>query len=739
MSIKNKIRSAITAVFPAIESIAGFIEDSENRQRLNSFVNLAARHDLITRPDSDAFKAFITANRHPLIGDAADRLTMGELIDNKREYLNIKMSNRALTDKINLLISNNNIDLPPLSTAMLTRLKQQPVDTPRKRDALRSFAFWIGYERRDLGREWHFEILKDLCFNGMQKWVNTALGVRIAFSINGRGSVIGQEIMLWLKRTIKKILDGRTNTSFNGVPAKVRNYDLSTFYVDLPNREAGEIPAAFGNTLKEAVAIAYHLTIQWMTSGFANYNRFCFIGIAAGDFSELNLSLEAALNAKLPDDPAIRLTDYTRQCVMINEIRVILNHIPEEVESAKRESAKVWWVRELSSILYWELTPGMLNGAYQDDDKNQYLKLKRQLRFQGASSMPRGRGAPISYFVNFPYHSMLGFEIARTLFCRKKLMETLEILNILLKINPGHISSRVMRMMIYKIFAVEALNYRLADMMFRRAEREARYIMEKFKHTDEDFYYEYAVLKLARLAAGIKALRKNPDGRVDKGLRVAAADLLALADTAEEILIEGISLSLSAERIYYLFYSVHILKIVLAESLNDDGTFLPRLACPKSKIKHYLLEVLISSATYQKFPADMPDINTFNQIITDMVSHFNSSVALEIFKPTLHFSNAIIFWDLMPARTVAFVLSTLKELKNGIKAARVHALRKEPIFSYVTMAGQIIPAEKFISQLKTLIEEIEKRYGKTSDLEKMDPAQEIGADDDDLVLMTYHV
>ncbi len=742
MSVKKKIHNALTAVFPTRDALSVFSEDSSSRQSLQSFIDLAARHGLIESPDRLEFEAFILANRRPVGNTIADGLTMEELINDKDEHLDIKISNRSLTNKINLLLSKNGIKLPTLNGTMLTRLKKQAADTPRKRDALRSLAFWIGYERSYMGAHWHLETLRSLCLLNqadMKKTVNATSGVRIAFSINSRGSVIGQDITLWLKRTIKKVLSQRPAPLFDAAPAKVKYYDLATYHVDLPNPDGGIIPAAYSPTLKEAIAIAYHLSIQWMISGFAGLSRFCFVGIAAGDFSELNAQLQTILSAKLPDDPPIRLTNYARQAVMINEIKVTLDQISQPAVPAGDASAKVWWIRELSSILYWDLAPGILKGDYLDEDKPPYLKLKRQLLFKSTSDLPPGCDAPASVFINFPHHSMLGFEVVRTLFCKNRLMEALEIVNVLLKINPDHVSSRVMRMMIYKIFALDAMNYRLADMMFRRAENEAQYIGADSKQMNEDFYYEYAMLKLARLAVGIKVLRKYPDGLAAKGLRVTAAELLAHADAAEEILMHGISVSLSVARLYYLFYVVHVLKIVLAENVSEDGTFNPRLTCPNNIIKHYMMEVLISSTKYQKYPARMPDINTYHQIITDMMRHYGSAPALDIFKPMLHFSSAIVFWDLMPVRTVAFVLSTLKALKSGIKAAEALASKGELLFSNVSMTGQIVKADAYISQVMALTGEIEKRCKKASELEKMDPAQLIDTKGDDLVLMTYHV
>ncbi|MCP4552773.1 MAG: hypothetical protein GY834_12200 [Bacteroidetes bacterium] len=81
------------------------------------------------------------------------------------------------------------IDLPRLSNVMFTRLKSDPADTPRKRDALRSIAFWLGHERAHLGPLWNFETLSKLC-DRIEPKIDYKEGVRIAFSIYSRGDVI---------------------------------------------------------------------------------------------------------------------------------------------------------------------------------------------------------------------------------------------------------------------------------------------------------------------------------------------------------------------------------------------------------------------------------------------------------------------------------------------------------------------------------------------------------------------
>lgn len=67
MKRKDKAYCALTAVFPNDNSIAEFLKDGENRKRLQSFIDFAARHDLIDTPANEAFRHLYmkTTGRRP--------------------------------------------------------------------------------------------------------------------------------------------------------------------------------------------------------------------------------------------------------------------------------------------------------------------------------------------------------------------------------------------------------------------------------------------------------------------------------------------------------------------------------------------------------------------------------------------------------------------------------------------------------------------------------------------------
>ncbi len=739
MNQKEKACSALTAVFPNKKSIADFIKDSEGRKRLESFIDLAARHGLIDTPTHEAFEAFIDVNSRPPFNDVPEDLTMADLIENRRKYFNTRLSNSALTDKINTLLSNHHIKLPQLSSAMFTRLKTQAANTPRRRDALRSFAFWIGHERGAMGNIWHYGTLKGLCRDNTGKTACSPYGIRIAFSINSRGNIIGQDIITWMKHAIKKAFRARNDLFSNGHPPKIKNYDLMTFMVDLPNSDPSAMPSAYGNTLKTAVAIAHQIAIQWMMSGFSTHNRFFSIGLAAGNFEEVNNQLQTILNAKLPEDPVIRLTDYTRQCVVINQIKIIMNHKPEEIELFSGEAFKVWWMIELSGMIYWDLVPGIINENSIDKDYINFWSIKRRLTVSGEVN-PLQHNDAISFFVKFPHHPMLGAEVVRALICKKKFSESLEIINALLRVTPLHQNSRIMKMMLYKFLGVEAPDYYLSVMMFTMAEKEAVYILENLSQIGEDFYYEYALLKLAQLSTAIKALRRHGGNVLQiMDLRLEAKGLIALVKQAEEIVMQGVTVSSpTVERISYLSLCVQVLKCVLFENIKDDGRIEGRLICPNEKIKQHIFGVIFSQ--YQQVLAlDASDLNHAMGFINEVIRYYDDVIALEAFKPANYFLLAVFFWDILPVRNVQIIRETLNMLEDAITSVKTLALANKPVYCTANLSGQFVTADQFISQMDAIIKEIEKRYQKAAELEKMDPAAVIGPADDDLVLMTYHV
>lgn len=165
MISNNKKAYAILSVFPSVETFHDFRKNIENQTVIDSFVNFAFEKGLIPVADEDAFEQFIRRNRHKIAAPSMpEDLSFEALFARKKEILQISISGRALTERVNHLIKRYKIDLPKLTNTMLSRLKKEPADTPHKRNSLRTLAFWLGYDRSNLEAAWNFETLLRLCY-----------------------------------------------------------------------------------------------------------------------------------------------------------------------------------------------------------------------------------------------------------------------------------------------------------------------------------------------------------------------------------------------------------------------------------------------------------------------------------------------------------------------------------------------------------------------------------------------
>ena len=72
----------------------------------------------------------------------------------------------------------------------------------------------------------------------------------------------------------------------------------------------------------------------------------------------------------------------------------------------------------------------------------------------------------IATFFRYPHNSLLGVEIAKTLYYRKRCSEAAEILRILLSINPGDLVARTLRMMLFRNMALDTPSQRSAGRSF---------------------------------------------------------------------------------------------------------------------------------------------------------------------------------------------------------------------------------------------------------------------------------
>ena len=149
----EKAAMALLAIFPDQASAQAFVKDSKGRHDIDHFISFAEKQGVISAADFSALQGFIDQNNQKFEPDPETRgmglaklLNPGPLLGGNR--LN---SVRSLVDKINSLVAKFSLgDGMKVSSTMLSRLRTEAADSPKKRNTLRSLAFWIGYSRPEL-------------------------------------------------------------------------------------------------------------------------------------------------------------------------------------------------------------------------------------------------------------------------------------------------------------------------------------------------------------------------------------------------------------------------------------------------------------------------------------------------------------------------------------------------------------------------------------------------------------
>ena len=716
MKTKDKSISALLSVFPSHEAFRKFYEDSSHSKAVESFVAYAAKNNIIKTGDVNSLEAFI--RQHELTPDDCtppNNLSFEALLEKKADLLKMTLSVRALADHINSLIKECRIDLPKVDKSMLSRLKKEPADTIYKQDVLRSLAFWLGHERAELGPIWNYKTLIKLCSESKQT-ANYKEGVRVGFALYSRGDVIDHEIIGWLKKVLKSYIEQSLGQFLYGRWGKIHSHDITTLYIDFPKEVDVSDPMSYRQCLECAISLAHQIAIRWSLSKYCSKNRFLSIVVVAGEYSNLDNYLLPLLNAKLPDDPVIRVSDYARQCLLINDIRVILCQYPSETTLFNGEALTIWWVTALWSTHYFDFVGDLLTDKILQNNPAAIEKLNRLLWFPEEEEKKQRKvdeSNAVSTFFKFPHNSLLGVEIAKTLYFRRRFEEAAEILRIVLSINPTDLIARTLRMLIFRNRAVDAENYSVAMGLMKMAEKEAIFIRENCDHQSEDFFCEYALILRARAMLTLRYTRTDKNIAKDrKTLSILKQNVFDDLDRSEDLFEKGMTVSPSGIRSSYLFCSVQVLRAILK---SDEEIFInPQKAVDADFMTvHKSAEERLDQLGYLR--KDLPENLQYEFMAKKMIKNLlihDDSISLQSYRPTIYFCNAVALWDFLPARTVGTTKFVLQTLGKTIDIARLMGKDDVCIYSFTRTYGEVIPAPEFVNHIEKAIVMIEKAAGK---------------------------
>jgi hypothetical protein len=721
MNSGEKAAAAILSTFPTVECLTSLYQNKDNTPIGNSFLDFAVRNGVIPTPDAKSLEQFLRTHtdnmfKFRLTGD----ITFEDLLNNKEETLNLNLSLRSLCARINALLTTHRIALPQVTHSMLMRLKKETLDTEYKMNVLRSIAFWLGYERSDISRKWNFETLVKLFPESGTSVKNGDHdeGVRIGFALTSRGEVIDHEIIGWLKKTIKSYISEALGHFLYGKWGKVKAYDITTLYIDFPKEKEGGNLVHYLECLKSAVALAHQIAIRWPLSKYYSKNRFLSIAITAGDFGVLENQLLSLLTAGLPDDPMIRISDYARHGLLINDIHVILCPKPVEARLFKGESLPIWWITSIWTTHYFDFVSELLQDETLQDSPASIEKLDRLLWPMGSEDTGYGKSGDenaIATFFRYPHNSLLGLEIAKTLYYRKRCSEAAEILRILLSINPGDLVARTLRMMLFRNMALDTPLQRSAAAVFRQAIQEADNIREHCDFHAEDFYCEYALVYLAEAMSTVRYMRTHPEVQTNgKEFRKLQRAVYRGLDQAKQLFEKGMSVSSSGTRSSFLLKIAAVLKTMLkgdaelfvnpekpiiggADIFQQESMDVQwQIGYRRSELPVRKQDELVVKITMQK-----GDI-------------YNAAISLPGYRPTTLFCNAVALWDFLPVHTVRTAKVVRERLLNAIDVARRAVEENVGIYAFNRTYSEMIPADEFIEHMQKALKVVDEEVGDLS-------------------------
>jgi len=537
------------------------------------------------------------------------------------------------------------------------------------------------------------------------KW-NKKEGCRVALGLFSRGDFIDNDIIKWLAESIKEYKKDFDQFSVG----TLHSYNVTTLYIDFykKNDENNQFyhPIIFGKCINKAISLSYKLMISWLLSKYNTSKLFLFIGISAGIFSDLDFysHIQGILSEDIPNDPVIRMTDFTRQCVVMNDIRVLTCQIPKEKLIASGEIIKVWWLDGLWNTLYWDFIPKMIEDSVLLSDE----KLKNILWVsRNQISQKKNEDNAIITFLKSNHNTLLGLEIAKTLFYRRKFIEASEIVRIILSREPKNIIARTLNISILWNKGVTSDTYSKSELYFKSIEKESEYIEEYCDNKDEDNYCEYGFGILGHATTIIRFIKKG-----SLSFNKEKDKILELLNKAESIFEKAKILSPTGSRSIFLLLYTRSLKSLI---INDDN-----FPCDSFNSKSYLQK---NHKTFDTVINEMfsvigwlhPNLKDpkekllfYEDRVYQAVKLHDDSTFLRTYTPGVLFCYSALIWDFNPFITKQTFNTVMKWLERAKKTAKELKDENLCIYSATKFNGENMTVETFLNHINKCISELTK-------------------------------
>jgi len=691
---KEKIKLGIISMIPNSYSFIEFNEDMSG-ESINNLIKFLHTNSLISESTIVALKAFIEENAlESEIPIFPTKISFKDIIKKLKAH-----SFRQLAEQINQLSKDMQLGDVQVSNTMFSRLTNEPVNTPKKRNTLRLLSLWIGYKRPQLIYNWNYESLVKLCDNNTVSVAKN--GVRIAFALQGRGDVINEKTLKWFKNELNQIIKDLNikYASFEGSDS----FQVNEFTIDLhsehENQTDSYIPIDYGKTVTDAIAIAHQMTIRWPLSPHINQRQNIAIGIATGEFSKLNIYLKSLLNANLDEDAIIRVTEFTRLCVITNDIRVNFCKEPERIHSADDEIIKVWWLTSLWSNIYYDFIPILLTEKMLPTTRETFIKFKESL------FIPQKRDSTIhialSAIHRYPQNTLLIIEITKVCFFRKMFHVANMIISTLLASNFHHVVARSMRMHIFLNLALEQQDLSVAKIYFQQSINEGLFISKYCAIEDEEPWCEFGIVYLGVAFRILSISRKKDKGEGVEDVEFVNYDnFINYLQKARKCFQQGLTFSPSGLGNRSGFWVVHTQTLI--ELFQSNDTFFSTKQ-PIRDLKDIYAQNASKYYTFSGWIDELFDFDFFIERAKSSIEIYETSVLLKSYIPNMKYAFAIMQFDFNPLLTTGDVKQVLDWLYKAKTSANDLIKHKLGIYSILNCFAQIQIPEEFIDYINKII------------------------------------
>ncbi|KPA12973.1 hypothetical protein MHK_006825 [Candidatus Magnetomorum sp. HK-1] len=688
---KNKLKLAILSMIPDSHSYYIFNEDVSHETR-KKFISFLYKQNVIREESENSLFTFIEKNALHTKGHSLSKeISFKDII----KIIEVH-SFRQLTDQVNKLANDIHLSIQ-ISNTMFSRLTNESVNTPKKRNTLRLLALWIGYKRSHLISNWNYEILQKLC--SMNNLNENSNGVRIAFSLNSRGDVINEKTIRWFKNELISIIkDLKINyASFDGADS----FQVNEFTIDLSLAKSAQIdecmPVDYDKTVRDGIAIAHQMAIRWPLSQHINQRKYITIGIASGEFSKLNIHLKSLLHTSLPEDAIIRVTEFTRLCIVTNEIRVNFCSNPVRKSIADGEMITFWWIKSLWCTIYWDFIPILLTEKMLPTTRESFIMFKKSLCIP--DQREENIHIALSAIHRYPQNTLLIIEIAKICFFRKMFHVANMIITTLFASNPKHIVARSLRMQIFLNLALEQEHLSVAKIFFQHSINEGLYITENCNIEDEEPWCEFGLVYLGLALRILTIKRKNENGVEDTDF-INYENFIKNLKKANRCFQKGLTFSPTGFGLRSSFWLMHSNSLI---ALFENNKQLFSKDIPIRDLDNIYENVGVNHFKFIGWIDENFDMEFLKQRMDRSIRVYNNSVLLSSFIPNIKFAFATVVFDFNPLLTTGHIKQVLNWLNEAKIAAENLKEFKLGIYSILNCLAQIQAADEFVVYISKMI------------------------------------